>query len=140
MKIVKRLKIKPKDNKIIINIPEHLNDKDLFITVEQETKTRSNLQNKSLHLYFTQLADALNLAGMDIRKVISKEVDIEWSGIAIKEYLWRPLQKEMFKKKSTTQLTTEDINIIYDNVNRIIGERTGVFVPWPCVEMLFNER
>lgn len=128
----------PSDHKRFLADLRQYEGKDVWIEIKKFTRTRSNLQNRSLHLYFTQLAEALNLVGGDMRKVISKEVDIEWTGLSIKEYLWRPLQHEMFQKKSTTQLTSEDINQIYDNVNRIIGERTGVFVPWPCLDAMFE--
>lgn len=116
-----------------------LEEKDALITIEKYIKTRSNKQNNSLHLYFQLLATELNLAGYDMRKVIRPEVDISWTPYSVKEYLWRPLQKVMFGKKSTTQLSTEDINLIYDQVNRIVGERTKIHVPFPCLEELFKE-
>lgn len=116
-----------------------LNDKDVSIEISKWIKTRSNKQNNSLHLYFQLLSTELNLAGYDMRKVIRPEVDISWTPYSVKEYLWRPLQKVMFGKKSTTQLSTEDINSIYDQVNRIVGERTKIHVPWPCLEELFKE-
>ena len=114
-------------------------DKFVEIKIEKLKKTRTNLQNRALHLWFTQLAEALNNSGYDMRKVIRQEVDISWSSISVKEYLWRPIQEIHLKKKSTTQLTTQEIDIIYDQVNRIIGERTGVFVPFPSIDTLFDE-
>lgn len=101
-----------------------------------EIKTRTTRQNSSLHLYFTLLAEALNEAGYDMKKTIRQDVDIPWTPIMIKEYLWKPLQDVMIKKKSTTRLQTKDIDKIYDVLNRTIGERTGVFVPFPSVESL----
>ena len=114
-------------------------DKFVEIKIEKIKKTRTSQQNRALHLWFTQLAEALNDAGWDIRKLIRKEVDISWSGISIKEYLWKPIQEVHLKKKSTTQLTTQEIDLIYDQVNRIVGERTGVFVPFPSIDTLFDE-
>ena len=100
-------------------------------------KTRTSQQNRAMHLYFDHLADELNLAGMDMKKVI--QVDIPWTPYNIKEFLWRPIQRSMFGKISTTKLSTKDIDKIYDTINRVISERTGVHVAFPSVEELREE-
>ena len=109
------------------------------LKIEKLKKTRTSQQNRALHLWFTQLAKALNDSGWDMRKLIREKIDISWSGISVKEYLWKPIQEIHLKKKSTTQLTTQEIDLIYDQVNRIIGERTSVFVPFPSIDTLFEE-
>lgn len=103
-----------------------------------EIKTRTSQQNRSLHLYFTLLAEALNDAGYDMKKTIRQDIDISWTAISIKEYLWRPIQDMMFKQKSTTRLKTKDIDKIYDILNKTIGERTGVYVPFPSIETMYD--
>lgn len=105
--------------------------------MEQQEKKRTEAQNNAMHLWFTQLADALNLAGWDMKKVI--RVDIPWSPYSIKENLWRPLQNAMFGKDSTTQLTTDEVTKIYEVINREIGNRTGVTIPFPSIEELFAQ-
>jgi len=117
---------------------EHIKtlEKEFAVTVEPIKKTRTSQQNRALHLYFTLLATELNNAGFDMRKVIREGIDIPWSKDTVKEYLWRPVQKVMFGKKSTTQLKTTDIDKIFDVVNRHIGERTGVHVEFPSAEEL----
>ena len=137
-KIIRRHKAIVTGDRLIISGLGGFKGKELLVTIEKYTKKRTDNQNRALHLWFTQLAEALNSAGFDMRKVIRKEVDISWSPLSVKNYLWRPIQKELFQKKSTTQLTTEEINQIYDNVNRIISERTGVSVPFPNIELLFS--
>lgn len=104
-----------------------------------EIKTRTPQQNRALHLYFTLLAEALNDAGFDMKKTIRKDIDISWTPISIKEYLWKPIQEALFKQKSTTRLKTKDIDKIYDILNKTIGERTGVTVQFPSIENLINE-
>ena len=99
-------------------------------------KQRTLKQNNALHLYFTLLADEMNTAGYDMKKVIRQEVDIPWNLYSIKEYLWRPVQEAQLGKKSTTKLTKDEIDKIYDTVNRVIGERTGIHVPFPSIESL----
>lgn len=97
---------------------------------------RTGKQNNALHLYFTLLADEMNSAGYDMKKVIRQEVDIPWNTYSVKEYLWRPVQEAQLGKKSTTKLTKDEIDKIYDTVNRVIGERTGIHVPFPSIEAL----
>jgi hypothetical protein len=96
---------------------------------------RTDKQNRALHLWFTMLAEALNDAGFDMKKTIRPELEIAWTGQTVKDYLWRPCQLAYLQKKSTKELDKEaDINAIYDLVNRIIGERTGVHVPFPSID------
>ncbi len=105
------------------------------LTVKRISGRRTSIQNSALHLYFTLLAEALNDAGFDMRKVIRKEIDIPWSPLSVKEYLWRPIQKEYLKKESTTKLNKlKDIDKVYDILNRVISERCGVSVPFPSIE------
>ena len=70
---------------------------------------RSELQNASMHLYFRMLADAFNLAGLDMKKTLKPEIDIPWSSDRVKEFLWRPVQEAMLNKESTTELTTREL-------------------------------
>jgi len=101
-------------------------------------KYRTEQQNKALHKWYAQLAKALNDDGFDMRVLIDKEIDIPWSAYTIKEHLWRPLQDAMFGKKSTTKLYTKEIDIIYDVINKTVGERTNIHVPFPCIDELIN--
>lgn len=101
------------------------------VSIKCLEKRRSSKQNRALHLYFTLLATALNDAGFDMKKTIKGEIDINWNPYNVKEYLWRPLQKALTGKKSSKDIKTGDIDKIYDVLNRTIGERTGVHVPFP---------
>lgn len=99
---------------------------------------RTTKQNRALHLYFTMVADALNLSGLDMKKVLKPEVDIPWNGGTIKEYLWRPLQKAQLQKESTTELTTKEIDLVFDTLNRFLGEKWGIHEPFPSIETLIK--
>ncbi len=93
--------------------------------------TRTELQNSAMHLYFRMLADALNDAGLDMKKTLKPEIDIPWSDERVKEFLWRPLQEAMVAKESTTKLTTGEPAQIYDVLDRHLGMKFGIHVPWP---------
>lgn len=115
---------------------QRLEGKKVLIDIQTERKICTTLQNRALHLYFSQLAEALNDAGYDMKKVI--KVDVNWTDYSIKEYLWKPVQRSLFGKKSTTQLKTDEIDKIYDVVNRAIGQRTGIHIPWPSIETMME--
>ena len=101
-------------------------------------KNRSIQQNKALHKWFDQLSKALNEDGFDMRTVISEEIDIPWSHYTVKEHLWRPVQKTLYNIESTKNINTQEINKIYDIINKTVGERTGIHVPFPNIEELMN--
>ena len=103
-----------------------------------ETKQRTESQNKALHLYFTQLAEMLNDAGLDMRKVLKPSISIPWTPQTIKENLWKPVMEFQLQKSSTTEMTTKDIDEVYDVINKHIGEQFGISIEFPSQESLIN--
>lgn len=104
-----------------------------------DTKTypkRTNQQNKALHVLFQLLADELNNAGLDMRKTLKPGIEIPWARNGIKEYLWRPIQEAQLGKKSTTELTTIEVDQVFDTLIRHLGEKLGLHVAFPSVEEL----
>ena len=103
-----------------------------------EVKTRTTKQNKALHLFFSQLADELNDRGQYISKVI--RIDAPWDGARVKELIWREVQKKMTGKESTTQLTTKEINEIFEAIHLALANK-GIEIQWPAIEtLIMNER
>ena len=93
---------------------------------------RTDQQNRALHKFFSLLADELNEKGLDMRTLIRQKIEIQWTPYNVKEYLWKPLQKQLTGKESTKKLDkTEEINLIYNNLNRILIERTKGEVKFP---------
>jgi hypothetical protein len=106
-------------------------------TCGQKIKTdkRTTQQNRALHKYFSMLADALNDAGFSVRKTLKHDIDIDWTPQLIKELLWRPVQILITQKESTTDLDKlEEITKIYDTLNRYLGEKTSVYIPFPSFD------
>ena len=102
-------------------------------------KQRTTQQNKALHLWFQLLAEELNNAGLDMRKVLKPSIDISWNSTNIKEYLWRPVQYALLKKKSTRNLTKNEIDPVWEQLNRFLGEKFGVHVEFPSEEQLVQD-
>lgn len=98
---------------------------------------RTSQQNKALHKYFELLADELNDAGLDMKKVIT--VDVPWNADTIKQWIWKPVQEAQLLKKSTTELTTPEVSKVYETVNRLMATKFSVSVPFPSYEEeMFN--
>lgn len=97
--------------------------------MDTDTKTRTNSQNKALHLFCDLLAKELNMAGLDMKTVLKPEVDIPWTKQTVKDYLWRPIQKALTTKQSTTELDTAEPSEVWEILNRHLGEKFGVEVP-----------
>ena len=101
-----------------------------------ETKQRTPSQNRALHLLFSELAKELNDHGLDMRKTLKPTIDIPWSGATVKEFLWKPVMKAQLNKESTTEMTTKEIDQVFDTINRHIGEKFGLHLDFPSVEGL----
>ena len=100
--------------------------------IAREEKRRTDKQNNSLNLWVRQSAEALNAAGMDMRKTLREDWEIPWTEESFKEHIWRPIQKAMFGYESTTEASTSDYNEIYQTICRELGGRKGVArPPWP---------
>ena len=105
-----------------------------------EPKQRTAQQNKALHLLFGMLADTLNEAGYDMKRTLKAEVDIPWNTDTVKTYLWKPIQKAQLQKESTTELTTKDIDKVFETLNRHLGETLGVHTSFPSIEEVIQEQ
>lgn len=111
----------------------------LDVEIKKPIKNITKLQNKAMHLWFTQLAKTLNDEGIDMRALISPGIDIFWSAYTIKEHLWKPTEKAYLGKDSTQDLTTKEVTEIYDIINKVLGERVGIHIPFPSIENLITE-
>ena len=94
---------------------------------------RTPAQNNSIHLYCQLVADSLNAAGLDIEQVLQNfTMELDWSKESVKEILWRTAQKRLLKKKSTTELNKqEDIDRVYEAVNRFLAKLGVESIPFP---------
>lgn len=102
--------------------------------MEKKHPRRTNRQNAALHVLFRLMADKLNENGLDMKRTLKPEVDIPWGPVAVKEFLWRPIQEIQLGKRSTTELTTKEIDVVFETINRHIGEKFGIHIPFPSIE------
>lgn len=103
-----------------------------FLTVKISSgKQRTLTQNAALHKFCELLGSALNDAGLYQMKVLKQCAELPWSQHTVKENIWKPVQKAVLRKDSTTEAERKEYGMIYDIVNRHMINKFGVHVPWP---------
>ena len=95
---------------------------------------RTTQQNKALHLWFKQCAETLNEAGMSVTATIHDDFELDWTAYNFKEIVWRSYQQALFGSRSTAELSTKELMDVYENINRQLGEKFGVYIPFPSWE------
>ena len=105
----------------------------IIVTIRTIGKKRTLSQNASLHLYCERLSEKMNDAGFTQRQLLVKfkeKFELPVTEHMIKD-IFRSIGEAMFKKKSTTQLTTVEIQTVYQVVDQRFGEITGCRCEWP---------
>lgn len=103
--------------------------------------TRSTLQNDSLHLYCELIARALNDAGYTYKKksIWNDEIiETPFTMDMIKEGIWREIQITLFDIKSTTKITSREINQIIDVITDWLSQK-GIKVEFPNKNRLLKD-
>lgn len=112
---------------------EHYRNHKYVIFTWRHGKQRTPKQNAALHVYLKAVSQALNDAGLDMKRVLKPEIDIPWDddGMMAKEHLWRPIQKIMLDKESTVDAERDEYTKVYEVLNRHLSAKFGISVPWP---------
>lgn len=101
---------------------------------------RTDRQNRTIHLYLTLVARELQNQGQTIQGIVKK---VDWAEIiptkqSVKEVLWRPIQETVVSKKSTTELSTSEVNKIYEIMSMFLSKQFGISLPFPTSQDLIN--
>ena len=115
----------------IVQLRIQFNEKKYVKAKLSYGRQRTLTQNRALHMFCQNLADTLNDAGLDQKKVLKQEVDIPWTMEAVKEGLWKPIQEAVTGLKSTTKPETSQYSSIYELLNRHLTMKLGIHEPWP---------
>lgn len=96
-------------------------------------KQRTEQQNRALWLFMTLLARELNEAGLEPKKVLKPEYNLQWTKEMIHDNIWVPIQEAMYGTNSTTFLhKQEQIEKIHEIIMRELGEKHNLeFIPFP---------
>lgn len=80
---------------------------------------RTRAQNRSLHKYFEEVSRELNNAGIDV-KVLVARLRVDATPEMVKD-IYRAIGSSKFGIKSTSELTTRQVNECYDEFNRLLS-------------------
>lgn len=98
--------------------------------VSHFSPTRSLSQNAALHLWLTMLETEMRSNGITMDMIITKPQELPITRHLLKD-LFRLIGKKMFKIESTADLTKLDFAEVQKTFEKIIGERTEIFIPFP---------
>ena len=73
------------------------------------------------------------LAGLDMRVVLKPEIEIPWTPDRIKSVLWKSVQEAYLGKEHTAELSTAEVNKVYEILMRHLGEKFGIELPFPHI-------
>ncbi len=105
------------------------------------TMQRTPQQNKSLHKWLALLADELNASGQSLGDGKLVRLPVRYTGENLKEHVLKPYLNALWPDKdSTTQLSTAELKMLYEDLDVIIAERSGCHVEWPSEESLSEEQ
>ena len=106
----------------------------------EETNTRTSKQNAALHLFYTIISNVLNEGGATYtyHGIKGRQFDTMYTTTIVKEFIWKPIQWELFQIMSTTKLDTQKINAITDVLVLAFGNE-GVKLEFPNIETLMNK-
>src|SRR5690554_5884500 len=103
--------------------------------MKNEKPTRSSLQNRSMHQLFRNVAEEMNDRGIDMG-VVLESIRIEVNEDNIKE-IWRAIQKVVVGKESTAELTTAEVDRVYEQFVLTLSKLGLEDLEWPSVEKLY---
>lgn len=116
---------------------EKLQGRPVDVSIET-TDTRTALQNKALHKFFTEIAAELNGIGMPAKTISimsGKTLEREWSMELVKTLIWSPVQTAILGTDSTRLLKTDEIDKISDPIIKFLGKQ-GIGIMFPSQESL----
>ena len=107
-----------------------------FMIHAEISMRRTEQQKKAIEVYCREVAKAMNDEGHDLKAVLTaKKVDVPCTQQNIKDVVFKGIEQALFPEKtSTTQLTTGEVNEIYDVMNRWLANNFSIHVPFPSEE------
>ncbi len=102
--------------------------------------TRSQLQNKALHLYFTLICHELNELGHEFNYegLNGNVFEMRYTPDIVKEFIWRPIQVALFNIKSTTKINTIQINEVIDVITKFFADKE-IVIEFPSIDSLLTK-
>ena len=109
------------------------------VEVKEHKPHRTSQQNKSLHKFFTIIANELNEMGKEFTYtgLNVESVSTMYTPQIVKDFFWRPIQVTLFDIESTRDLTTDQMNKIIDVIVKFFGEKS-ILVEFPSMDNMIK--
>ena len=102
----------------------------------KDARPRTKQQNKAMHKYFEEVADVLNENGI-AQSVFLENLEVDYTKETIKD-IWRAIVKKKFGKESTADLTTKELQDVFEEFNRHLA-KFGLHIPFPSFAADYDE-
>lgn len=109
------------------------------VELKQVKRTRTQQQNRALHLFYGFISDELNEIGLQFQYhgIKGAIMELKYTPDLVKNFIWRPIQIAMFETESTTKIDTKQMNEIIDIIINFFAER-GIVLSFPSIETLIE--
>ena len=68
------------------------------------------------------------------------KVEIKPTEENVKESFVKPVMNALYPDiESTTEMSTAQVIEVYDTLNKALGQRLGIHVPWPCEQTQYQK-
>lgn len=94
---------------------------------------RTNQQNRAAHKYFSMVAAEAGEKGITAKVFLDslrEHGEVPVTPELVKS-CWKGVQEQMLGKNSTTQLTTEEVSLIYGGFSMALSMSLGLSTPFP---------
>ena len=108
-------------------------DQGIDRTYSLVKSNRSTRQHNALHLFFRQMASALNSSGFMQKHPFNEEFEVPWTENSVKELFFKPIIQQMYGIDSTRKLSTTQLSDSANAMIDAINMKLGVFVPFPSL-------
>lgn len=102
-------------------------------------KHRTIQQNKALHKFFELVSEQLNDAGYDVRKTLKHDFELDWTPLLVKEIIFKSIIKAKFGKSKTSELSSGELQLAYDELNRHFVTKFGIHIPFPSLDTMLEQ-
>lgn len=94
---------------------------------------RTPRQNRSLHKYCELVARELQNMGFTMQDVAKRitMVEVVPTTYIVKEMIWKPIETAALGKNSTKDLTTDEVNKVYEIMSMFLSKQFGISLPFP---------
>lgn len=121
---------------LFLRLREAVEDRPQDVVWQPVKKQRTLQQNAALHKWCELMATQMNDAGYTQRQLVGQFKDgfeLPVTEHMVKD-IFREVGRAMFKKDSTADLTTTEVQEVYQVVDARFGEITGCRTEWPSRE------